>query len=95
MPFAAKRMQLEILRLREVSQDEDKYAITYMWYLKHVTNELSHKQKPCHRHGEKPCGFRGGGRGTDWGLGVTRGKLLQLERTDSKALPYRTGGNYI
>ena len=52
MPFAAKRMQLEILRLREVSQDEDKYAITYMWYLKHVTNELSHKQKQTHRHGE-------------------------------------------
>ena len=40
MPFAATCMQLEILTLSEVSQ-KDKYhmIITYMWNLKHSTNE--------------------------------------------------------
>ena len=38
MPFAATWMQLEIIKLSEVSQKEkDKYQITYMWKLKYDT----------------------------------------------------------
>ena len=45
MPFAATRMDLEIIILGEVSQTEkDKYHdITYMWNLKYDTNELIYK----------------------------------------------------
>ena len=44
MPFAATRMDLEIIILSEVSQTEkDKYHITYMWNLKYDTNELIYK----------------------------------------------------
>jgi len=40
MSSAATQMQLEIIRLNEVSQkDKDKYH-TYMWNLKYETNEL-------------------------------------------------------
>ena len=42
MPFAATWMDLEIIKLSEVSQKERQipYAITYMWNLKYNTNEL-------------------------------------------------------
>ena len=41
MPFAATRIDLEIIILSEVSQKERQipYDITYMWNLKYGTNE--------------------------------------------------------
>ena len=45
MPFAATLMNLEIIKLSEVSQTERQmpYDITYMWNLKYDTNELIYK----------------------------------------------------
>ena len=44
MPFAATWMDLEIVRVSEVSQRHISYAITYMWDLKRSdTNELIYK----------------------------------------------------
>ena len=45
MPFAATRMDLEMIILREVSQTKkDKYyMISFMWNLKNNTNELIYK----------------------------------------------------
>ena len=42
MPFVAACIDLEIIILSEVSQKEKEisYVITYMWNLKHGTNEL-------------------------------------------------------
>ena len=46
MPFAATWMDLEIIILSKISQKEkDKYHITYMWNLKHDTNEHIHETK--------------------------------------------------
>ena len=75
MPFAATWMQLEILRLSEVSQKEkDKYQmITHMWNLIYRTNEL----KQTHRHREQDLWV--GGIGMCWEFGVGRCKLLHLE----------------
>ena len=41
MPFAATRMDLEIIILSEISQTEKEipYDITYTWNLKYDTNE--------------------------------------------------------
>ena len=41
MPSAASWMQLEIITLRQ--KWKDKYIITYMWTLKHGTNEPVYK----------------------------------------------------
>ena len=43
MPFSAILMNLEIIILREVSQKEKDKYITYIWSLKHDTNELIYK----------------------------------------------------
>ena len=43
MPFVATWMDLEIITLREVSQKDIQYHITYMWKLKYDTNELIYK----------------------------------------------------
>ena len=41
MPLAATWMDLEVIKLSEVSHiEEDQYFITYMWNLKNGTNEL-------------------------------------------------------
>ena len=47
MPFAATRMDLEMIILREVSQTKkDKYyMISFMWNLKNNTNESIYKTK--------------------------------------------------
>ena len=39
-PFAATRMNLEIIILSEVSQTKTNIDITHMWKLKYDTNEL-------------------------------------------------------
>ena len=41
------------------------------------------KQKQTHRHREQTCGCLGGGRGVDWGFGVSAHKLLHLEWIDN------------
>ena len=46
MPFAATWMDLEMIILREVNQAEKADAtqdVTYMWNLKHGTDELAYK----------------------------------------------------
>ena len=46
MPFAAIRMQLEIIIVSEVSHERERqilYDITYMWNLKYGTNEPRYK----------------------------------------------------
>ena len=47
MPFAATRMDLEIIILSEGSQRERDilYNITYMWNLRYNTNELIYQTK--------------------------------------------------
>ena len=48
MPFAATRMDLEIIILCEVKSHRERqmsYDITYMWNLKYDTNELIYKTK--------------------------------------------------
>ena len=78
MPFAATWMELETLKLSEVSRKEkDKYHdITYIWNLIKGTNEPFHrKENPGLR--EQTCGCReeGGGSGMDWEFWVNRCKL--------------------
>ena len=46
MPFAATRMDLEIIILSEVKLERERkipYDITYMWNLKYDTNELTYE----------------------------------------------------
>ena len=45
LPFAAARMDLEVIILSEVSQTKRQisYGITYMWNIKYDTNELIYK----------------------------------------------------
>ena len=57
----------------------------------------STKQKQTHRHRDQTCGCQGGGGaggGMDWEFGVSRCKLLYIERINSKVSVYSTG-NYI
>ena len=57
---------------------------------------LSTEQKQTHGHREQTCGCQegGGGTGMDWEFGVSRCKLLHLERISNEILLYSTG-NYI
>ena len=56
---------------------------------------LSTKQKQTHRHREQTYGCqRGGSGGMDWNFGISRCKLLYIERINNKDLWYSTG-NYI
>ena len=59
-------------------------------------NNLTTKQKLTHRHGEQTHGCQGGGagKGMDGEFGVSRCKLLHLERVNNKSLLYSIG-NYI
>ena len=43
MPFAATWMNLEIIKLSDVSQRQILYDITHIWNLKNNTNELIYK----------------------------------------------------
>ena len=59
--------------------------------------KLSMKQKQTQGHREQTCGCQGGGgcrREMEWEVGVSRCKLLYMERINNKVLPYSTG-NYI
>ena len=64
-----------------------------MWHLNIAQMNLSIKQT--HRHREQICGCQGGeGRGMDGEFGVSRCKLLHLERRSNEVLLHSTG-NYI
>ena len=79
MPFAGTWMDLEIITLNEVNQTKINIIhITYMWNLKHNTNEYKHKRET-HRHTGQTCGGRGGGRGMGWELRVHRYQLAFME----------------
>ena len=71
MSFAATWIELETLKLSEVSRKEKDrpYDTIYMWSLKYGTNDLRTKQKRswvCRTDSRLP-----GGRGREWdGLGV-------------------------
>ena len=61
-----------------------------------VQMNLPTKQKQTYGHGEQTCGCqgRGGGSGREGEFGVSRCKLLHLERISNEVLLYSTG-NYI
>ena len=84
MPFAATWMQLEILILNEGSQKEkDKYhMISLILYMESKTTQmnLSIEQKQTYRHGKQTYSCQGGENGMDGEFGVSRCKLLHLER---------------
>ena len=61
------------------------YDITYVWNLKHNTNEHNHKRET-HSHTGQTCGGRGGGRGMGWELRVRRYKTAFTEWINSKVL---------
>ena len=62
MTFAATWIELETLKLSEVSQKEkDKYhMISHIWNLINGTNEPFHR-KETHGHGGQTCGCKAGG----------------------------------
>ena len=65
MPFAAARVDLEIIILSTVSHKEkDKYYMISFIYgiLKYETNEHICQKKQIHRYREKTCGCQGPGR---------------------------------
>ena len=55
MPFAAIRMDLEIITLSELRERQISYDITYMWNLKEKTIQMNlyTNQKQNHRHKKK------------------------------------------
>ena len=82
MPCAATWMELEILILREVSQNEkDKYHVmSHICKLKYGTNEPVYKQKETDLENTLVVAKGEWGRsGVDWESGVNRCKLLYLE----------------
>ena len=88
MPSAATWMQLEIIRLSEVSQTEiDKYYnITYMLNLKYNRNEHIYETET-HRPRKQTCSCQGE-RSTGWGMdleiGTNRYKLFHTEWINNK-----------
>ena len=50
---------------------------------------LSTKRKQTHRHKEQTCSYQGGG--MDWEFGVSKCKLLRIERLNNKVLLFNRG----
>ena len=75
LPFAATKMQLEIIILGEIRQKKERQIpcdITYTWSLKHGTNEPVYATET-DSHREQTCGCQGGSRRrVNWELGVSR-----------------------
>ena len=90
-------MDLEIIILSEVSQkEEDKYHtllvtyiphVTYMWNLKHDTNEFILQNR--NRLTENKTVVAKGG-GMDQEFGISKRKLLHIGWINNKILPYST-----
>ena len=92
MPFAATRIQLEILILKEVNQ-KDKCPISLICGIQNVAEiNLATKQKQTQRHREKTCGCQGGrGKKQKHGeFAVGRCKLLHLGWISNEVLLYGT-----
>jgi len=91
MPFAATRMDLELIILSEGSQREKRqipYHITYTWNLEYDVSE-NMKQKQAHKYREQTHGCQGQGReGQDWEVGISRYKLVSIGWID-KVRQYR------
>ena len=91
MPFAATWMQLEIITLSEAGhKGKDKYHKTSlnMQNLKYGTNEplWNRNRLTDIDNGLVVAKGEGGGLGTDREFGVSRGKLLHLERIINETL---------
>ena len=58
------------------------YDSIYMWNLKYGTNEPIYRTETDSQNREQTCGCQGGGRREwmDWEFGVSRFKVLHLER---------------
>ena len=92
MPFAATWMNLESVRLSEVSQTEEEkypYDITYTRNPKRNYRTELTKQRDSQTW-KTSLGFWGQG-GIVWDFGKARHTLLYLEWTSGKDLPYAQG----
>ena len=69
------------------------YHITYMWNLKHGTNESIYKQKQTHRHRDQTCGCQvGGEEGEGWtgNLGlVTQTTTFRMDKQQGPTVEHR------
>ena len=94
MPFAATRMDLEIIILSEVRQRK----INTMWYHWYVAPKIWHKWTYLqNRNRLTDIENRlvvAKGRGVEWGFGVSRCQLWYWGWINNKVLLYSTG-NYI
>ena len=98
MPFAATWMQLEIIMQSKSERERQiPYDVTYIWNLKHGTDESIYKTEIDSQTQRTdlwlPRG-RTGGRGIDWEFGVGRCKLLYIGWINNKVLLQSTR-NYI
>ena len=64
--------------------------IPYMWNLQYDTNKLTYQVET----DSQTQWLQGRSRGMDWEFGISRSKLLHIERINQKALLYNLG-NYI
>ena len=80
IPFTATWMDLEIIIQSEVGERQKLYDITYMWDLKHDTNEPIYKTDSQTQISDLwlPRGKRCRG-GMDWELGISRSRLSYIE----------------
>ena len=95
MPFAATWMQLEIIMQSKSERERQiPYDVTYIWNLKHGTDESIYKTEIDSQTQRTdlwlPRG-RTGGRGIDWEFGVGRCKLLYIGWINNKVLLCSTG----
>ena len=83
--------------MKEIRKRQIPYDITYKWNLKCGSNEPTYKTETDSPDIENVLVVtkgKEGERGMDGEFGVSRCKLLHLERIDNKVLLYSTG-NYI
>ena len=73
--------------------EKDKYDITYMWNLKHDTNEQNRIDSGTWRTNLWFATSEAGGGGMDWEFGVGRCKLLHLKWINNEVLLYSTGNS--
>ena len=89
IPFTATWMQLEITTLSKSERERQiPYDITYMWTLKYGANESIYTTEADSDMQNRLVVAKRerGGRGMDWGFGVSRCKLLHLEWINTSLL---------